>query len=151
MLQNYPKLLPVISKSFECPKRVHLQLEETARWQILSFFSRESLKTTFWLLIKFITWRKITSKNHLNFNLICSLKSILRTGTLWVIKIYYFHMHCLVVHQNHCAWKNNFTNVLESSTKNKLNGILIAAQWVKDPTSSSPWGCRFNPWPCSVG
>ena len=34
--------------------------------------------------------------------------------------------------------------------KNKFLGVPVMAQQVKDPTLSS-WGCRLNPWLCSLG
>ena len=30
--------------------------------------------------------------------------------------------------------------------QNSYAGVLIVAQWVKNPE-----GCEFNPWPCQVG
>lgn len=69
---------------------------------------------------------KIASKDYLSFNLKCILiketissKENWGWSTLSVTKIYCFYAPCLIVNQNHCAWKNNFTNVLESSIKNK--------------------------------
>lgn len=124
-MQNHPKLH--VPKSFECPKKECLWLEETVREQILGFFPWESWKLSLTTdKIHNITWRKITSKDYLSFNLKCILiketissKRKLRISTLSVTKIYCFYAPCLIVNQNHCAWKNNFTNVLESSIKNK--------------------------------
>lgn len=124
-MQNHPRLH--VPKSFECPKKECLWLEETVREQILGFFPGESWKLSLTTdKIHNITQRKITSKDYLSFNLNCILiketisnKGKLRIGTLWVTRIYYFCAPCPVVNQNQCAWTNNFTSVLEPSIKKK--------------------------------
>ena len=47
------------------------------------------------------------------------------------------------------AWETQYAvgAALEKGKKKKESGDPVMAQWLRNPTR----GCRFDPWPCSVG
>ena len=100
------------------------------------------------------SWQGLTKGNHLTFD-----NKILA------------HDRCLINIQNYCSipyWGRGYTLLIKpvvfyiTSMEDwcsfnwgvpwqiKIMGISTMARWVKN-TSESPWGCWFDPWPCSVG